>query len=175
MIREKLHQHLGSYGLELGEDPFARCLALACFSGGGSTSSSASTQQQETQSTTGATASNSPTVSAGGNVSVVSSDPQVAGSALTIAGEAIQAALGAGQQSTATVAQLAANQAQLSAQVQQAQQDTLNASLNASQSLAAAQGTGGASITAQSTNYLIWGGIAVAALAVFALILGRNK
>ena len=137
--------------------------------GSSSSSSSQSAQTQQTQSVTGGSGTNSPTVAAGGNVTYTSSDPSVANNALNVAAQAIQNALSGAGNAVSTIQNLASNQAQLAAQINSSQGQTLAQSISAQNSLAAAQGTGGASYTSTSTNYLILGAIAVALVGVFAL------
>ena len=125
----------------------------------------------------GASGTQSPTITAGSTVDY-NLILLLALAAINQAGQAIADALnGAGaitNQSLAALSNVTNGQAQSTAADAASNSDILQQALAAEQQLAAAQGTGGASLTSQSTNYLIWGAIGVALLAVFALLFHKK-
>lgn len=132
-----------------------------------SASESSSNPVTDTQnlSTQGAAGAGSPTVTAGNNVSY--NDPTIALSAIQQAGATILAALN-------NESGLQTQVAQVGAQQQSSNADLINQVLANEQNLAAYQGSNGGIQQGTTTNYLIWGGLALAGLLIFALIGRRN-
>lgn len=125
-------------------------------------------QQQSTQ---GAAGANSPTttVSAGGGVSYNDPGLQLATvqSLATIVQQALEAAGKAVNTSQGTIQDLSSN-AQQNLAAQNSDQNSLLQSVLASESqLAQAQGTGGASLSYNTNNYLIAAGAVLAAIFLF--------
>jgi hypothetical protein len=136
------------------------------MSASASESSSNPTTNTQSLSTQGAAGANSPTLTGGNDVTY--NDPTIALQAIQQAGSTILAALNNESGLNSQVAQQGAQQ-------QSSNSDLIYQILQNEQNLAAAEGTGGASITATSTNYLIWGGIGIAAIALFAIFFGKRN
>lgn len=138
--------------------------------------SSSSTKNYSAQtSVQGASGTNSPTFASGGNINYTSDGGAVSQSAIAGIVDVVKQALtGAGAVTTQADQLLNAQQG-----VQQSANDQNNQLLYDvlanEQNLASYQGSGGAIQQSQSTNYVIWGAIGVAALAFIALMFGRNK
>jgi len=128
---------------------------------------SASTSQQATQtqntqySVQGGSGAGSATVTAGGGLSY--NDPTLQLETVQSLADVVKAALQGAGQVTSTAQQQNASQSTSDAQI-------LSAALNAQQQLAGYQGTNGGLQQSQTTNYALWGAIAVAGAALLAVI-----
>src|SRR5574340_490472 len=134
--------------------------------GGSSSSSAATSYTTTTAQTTGGSGSDSPTVSAGGAVSIETGGKEVTLASLQHMSDVVQEALTGAAQFASTIA---GNQADAAAA--QATNDTsiLGEVLKANSELAANVQSGGAASAQKTTNYVVWGliGILVVAVASF--------
>jgi len=129
------------------------------------------TSQQIT--TTGATAEKSPTLAAGGNITYTPPNEDVALGALVGMRDVVQKALELQGAQTAksidTLATLSSAEAAGSARAADNSASLLQAILASNATLAEHTSTGGADMAVKTSNYLIWGiiGLAAVALGVF--------
>ena len=136
--------------------------------------SDSKTQTQNTQTTTtGASGAQSPTITAGNNVSYTNNDPALQLATVQTLGDVINNALaGAGASNSQALNIAAANAA---AQTQAAQQQEANQAsilqqaLTSQSQLAAYQGTGGGLQITQNVKYLIYAAVAMVGLLMFGM------
>ena len=131
-----------------------------------SDSASSSASSSTTSQTTGSSGNESPTVTAGGNVTLKTGGQEITLAALQGMQDVVTTAL---QSSLSAVSQASGQQME-AAQAEGVNDTTLLQSILASNSqLAQNSQTGGATAAISQTNYIIWGLIGLAALALAGL------
>lgn len=131
-----------------------------------SDSASSSASSSTTSQTTGSSGNESPTVTAGGNVTLKTGGQEITLAALQGMQDVVTTAL---QSSLSAVSQASGQQME-AAQAEGVNDTTLLQSILASNSqLAQNSQTGGATTAISQTNYIIWGLIGLAALALAGL------
>lgn len=140
--------------------------------GGGGSSSSASSSSTTTAQTTGASASYSPTVSAGGNVTLT--DEGATEQALAGMAQVVQAALNqqtsVSQSALGELSDFNANQSAAQVQQSQSEMQLLSSVLANNQTLASNVQSGGATTGMDLTTKVVIGALALMGLLVVALL-----
>ena len=147
------------------------------MSASASQSKSDTTNTSQQLSTQGASAAESPTVTAGGAVTIENAGGKVSLQALSGMEDVVKAALdnqgNLNAQQINLLSNLAGKSLENSAATTSQNSDLLSGVLQANQQLAQNSQSGGATAAIKQSNYLIWGLLGLAAVLVFSLF--RNK